>query len=110
MQQVGESDSTHTVARNLNRLTADSSWRRATGTALVGRLVDAALASLTTPPGAAGASRPWVSPAAARSCSTTTPATTTSAAAAPGVPAPAEAAVPAHRQRTAPARAAGRGR
>ncbi|MFI1651334.1 hypothetical protein ACH4XT_31010 [Streptomyces avidinii] len=49
MQQIRESDSTHTVARHLNRLTADTSWKQATGTALVGRLVDATLNALTTP-------------------------------------------------------------
>ncbi|MEY2274419.1 MULTISPECIES: hypothetical protein [Streptomyces] len=58
MQHLGESDSTHTVARDLNRPTVDSSWLQTTGTALVGRLVDVALASLTTPLGAAGTSGP----------------------------------------------------
>ncbi|WP_051782643.1 MULTISPECIES: hypothetical protein [unclassified Streptomyces] len=49
MQNIRESDSTHTVAQHLNRLTADTSWKQATGTALVGRLVDATLNALTTP-------------------------------------------------------------
>ncbi|MET9694692.1 hypothetical protein ABZY81_40915 [Streptomyces sp. NPDC006514] len=40
MQNIRESDSTHTVARHLHRLTADTSWKQATGTALAGRLVD----------------------------------------------------------------------
>ncbi|WP_234437819.1 hypothetical protein [Streptomyces sp. WM6368] len=68
--------------------------------------MDATLHSLTTPPSASPASesRLWVSPMAARSRSTTTP------TAAPGQPAPAEAAVPAHRQQTAPTKGAGRGR
>ncbi|WP_405786681.1 hypothetical protein OG753_00965 [Streptomyces sp. NBC_00029] len=107
MHKIGESEGTHVVAQHLNRLTADTSWNRATGRALVGRLVDATLHSLTTPPSAspASASRLWVSPMPARSRSTTTPAT-----AAPGQPAPAEAAVPAHRQQAAPAKRAGRGR
>ncbi|MFJ3520786.1 hypothetical protein [Streptomyces sp. NPDC090131] len=107
MQNIRESDSTHTVAQYLNRLTADTSWKQATGTALVGRLVDATLHSLTTPLTArpAPASRLWVSPMAARSRSTTTPTT-----AAPGQTAPAEAAVPAHRQQAAPTKGAGRGR
>ncbi|WP_328959540.1 hypothetical protein [Streptomyces virginiae] len=107
MQQIRASDSTHTVAQHLNRLTVYSSWKQATGTALVGRLVDATLHSLTTPLTAqpAPASRLWVSPMAARSRSTTTP-----TAAAPGQPAPAEAAVPAHRQQAAPTKGAGRGR
>ncbi|MFJ3833746.1 hypothetical protein ACIPWI_38260 [Streptomyces sp. NPDC090046] len=107
MQNIRESDSTHTVAQHLNRLTADTSWKQATGTALVGRLVDATLHALTTPLTArpAPASRLWVSPMEARSRSTTTPTT-----AAPGQPAPAEAAVPAHRQQAAPTKGAGRGR
>ncbi|WP_405785747.1 hypothetical protein [Streptomyces sp. NBC_01367] len=73
MQKIGESEGTHVVARHLNRLTADTSWKQATGTALVGRVVDAAHHSLTTPPSAspASVSRLWVSPMAARSRSTT---------------------------------------
>ncbi|MFB7207534.1 hypothetical protein ACFCZQ_35945, partial [Streptomyces virginiae] len=104
MQQLGEQDGTDTVAQHLNRLSADTSWQEATGSTLVGRLVDATLTSLTTPPGTPAAARPRVSPAAARSRSTTT-----SAAAAPGGLAPAAAAVPAHRQQAA-ARTAGRAR
>ncbi|MGW9155170.1 hypothetical protein [Streptomyces virginiae] len=50
------------------------------------------------------ASRLWVSPMAARSRSTPTPTM------APGQPAPAGAAVPAHRQQTMPTKGAGRGR
>ncbi|MFD6115774.1 hypothetical protein ACFWG0_37605 [Streptomyces yangpuensis] len=104
MQQLGEHHGTDTVAQHLDRLTTNTtSWQEATGPALVGRLVDATLTSLTTPPGTPAASRPRVSAAAARSRSITTP-----AAAAPGRPAPAEAAVPAHRQQAAPARGAGR--
>ncbi|WP_030852838.1 MULTISPECIES: hypothetical protein [Streptomyces] len=106
MQQLGEHHGTDTVAQHLNRLTTATSWQEATGSALVGRLVDATLTSLTTPPGAPAPSRPRVSAAAARSRSTTTP----TAAAAPGRPAPAEAAVPAHRQQAAPVRGAGRRR
>ncbi|MFD5624376.1 hypothetical protein [Streptomyces yangpuensis] len=51
MQQLGEYDGTGTVARHLNRLTSVASWQEATGTALVGRLVDATLTSLITQPG-----------------------------------------------------------
>ncbi|MEU9088207.1 hypothetical protein [Streptomyces sp. NPDC048357] len=58
MQNIGESDGTHTVAGHLNRLTADTSWQEASGTALVGRLVDATLASLTTPPSAVSGGAP----------------------------------------------------
>ncbi|MFI1948623.1 hypothetical protein ACH46F_32835 [Streptomyces virginiae] len=105
MQQLGEHHGTDTVAQHLNRLTTGTSWQEATGSALVGRLVDATLTSLTTPPGTPASSRPRVSAAAARSRSTTTP-----AGAAPGQPAPAEPAVPAHRQQAAPARTSGRGR
>ncbi len=69
--------------------------------------MDATLHSLTAPPSAPAAPVSWVrvSPAAARSRSTTKP-----AAAVPGQPAPTEAAVPAHRQQAAPAKGAGRAR
>ncbi|MBZ9593491.1 hypothetical protein K7B06_00005 [Streptomyces erythrochromogenes] len=103
MQQLGEHDGTDTVARHLDRLATGTSWKEVTGSALVGRLVDATLISLTTPPGAPDPSHPRVSPAAARSRSTTTPAAATAGTTAP-------AAVPAHRQQAAPARATGRGR
>ncbi|MFE5864188.1 hypothetical protein ACFQ77_27110 [Streptomyces virginiae] len=103
MQQLGERHSTDTVAQHPNRATTNTSWQEVTGSALVGRLVDATLTSLTTPTGTPAPARPRVSAAAARSRSTTTP-----AAAAPGRQAPAEAAVPVHRQQAAPARGAGR--
>ncbi|MEU5150028.1 hypothetical protein AB0G42_22950 [Streptomyces yangpuensis] len=94
MQQLGEHHGTATVAQHLGRLTTGTtSWQEATGPALVGRLVDATLTSLTTPPGTPGASRPRVSAAAARSRSRSR-STTMPAAAAPGRLAPAEAAVP----------------
>ncbi|MFE5720451.1 hypothetical protein [Streptomyces erythrochromogenes] len=67
MQQLGEQDGTDTVAQHLNRLTTSTSWQEATGTALVGRLVDATFTSPTTPPGAPALSRPRFSAAAARS-------------------------------------------
>ncbi|MCX5309210.1 hypothetical protein OG304_38270 [Streptomyces sp. NBC_00160] len=41
MQQLGEHHGTDTVAQHLNRLTTGTSWQEATGSALVGRLVDA---------------------------------------------------------------------
>ncbi|MFE5675514.1 hypothetical protein [Streptomyces erythrochromogenes] len=104
MQQLGETTGTNTVALHLNRLSTGTSWQEATGTALVGRLVDATLTSLTTLPGAPAAARPRVSAAAARFRSTTAP------GAAPGQLAPAEPAVPAHRQQAAPTRSQGRGR
>lgn len=107
MQNIHESDSTHTVAQHLNGLTADTSWKKATGTALVGRLVDATLHSLTTPltarpapafPGCGSLRwRPAPAPPPPHHCG-------------PGRPAPTEAAGPAHRQSAAPAKAAGRGR
>ncbi|MFD5065968.1 hypothetical protein ACFWNO_47870, partial [Streptomyces sp. NPDC058394] len=52
MQQLGERHGTDTVAQHLNRLTTGTAWQEVTGSALVGRLVDATLTSLTTPPGA----------------------------------------------------------
>ncbi|MFD3939716.1 hypothetical protein ACFWSF_32390 [Streptomyces sp. NPDC058611] len=95
------------LGAHLARLQADTGWKDGAASTTAGRLVDAALRSLTTPPfaPAAPASCVRVSPAAARSRSTTT-----SAAAAPGQLAPAVAAVPAHRQQAAPVRGAGRTR
>ncbi|MFD3762621.1 hypothetical protein [Streptomyces sp. NPDC058622] len=95
------------LGAHLARLQADTSFKDGPSSTTVGRLVDATLRSLTTPPStpAAPASRVRVSPAAARSRSTTIP-----AAAAGGQPTAAEAAVPAHRQPAAPARGAGRTR
>ncbi|MFF9011065.1 hypothetical protein ACF087_35490 [Streptomyces goshikiensis] len=106
MNQIRDQGGPALLGAHLARLKDDTSFKEASGAAAVGRLVDATLNSLTTPPSApaAPASRP-VSPTAARSRSTTTP-----AAAAPGQPAPAEAAVPAHRQQAGPARGAGRTR
>ncbi|MYV73121.1 hypothetical protein GT352_04020 [Streptomyces sp. SID1046] len=40
MQNIREKEG-HSVARYLNRTTADTFWKRDTGTALAGRLVDA---------------------------------------------------------------------
>ncbi|WP_392900421.1 hypothetical protein [Streptomyces sp. LN699] len=107
MDQIRDQGGTGLLASHLARLGTDTSWKEVSGSTTAGRLVDATLHSLTTPPSipAAPASRVRVSPAAARSRSTTTP-----AAAAPGQQAPTEAAVPAHRQQTAPARGAGRTR
>ncbi|MCX4547163.1 hypothetical protein [Streptomyces sp. NBC_01565] len=107
MDQIRDQGGTGLLAAHLARLQADTTWKDGPSSTTVGRLVDATLHSLTTPPSAppAPASRVRVSPTAARSRSTTTP-----AAAAPGQQAPTEAAVPAHRQQTAPARGAGRSR
>ncbi|GAA3386290.1 hypothetical protein GCM10017750_68500 [Streptomyces racemochromogenes] len=94
-------------AAHLVRLGADTTWQDGPSSTTGGRLVEATLHSLTTPPSApaAPASRVRASPTAARSRSTTMP-----AAAASGQQAPTEAAVPAHRQQTAPARGARRRR
>nr|WSX47524.1 hypothetical protein OG409_00070 [Streptomyces sp. NBC_00974]WSX54332.1 hypothetical protein OG409_38840 [Streptomyces sp. NBC_00974] len=107
MDQIRDQGGTGLLGAHLARLQADTSWKDGPSSTTVGRLVDATLHSLTTPPSAPAApvSRVRVSPTAARSRSTTTP-----AAAAPGQQAPTEAAVPAHRQQTAPARGAGRTR
>ncbi|MFJ9080671.1 hypothetical protein ACIRO3_36360 [Streptomyces sp. NPDC102278] len=107
MDQIRDQGGTGLLAAHLARLKADATWKDGPSSTTVGRLVDATLHSLTTPPSAppAPASRVRVSPTAARSRSTTTP-----AAAAPGQQAPTEAAVPAHRQQSAPARGAGRTR
>ncbi|MEU6299268.1 hypothetical protein [Streptomyces erythrochromogenes] len=59
MQQLGEHHGTDAVAQHLGRLTTGTtSWQEATGPALVGRLVDATLTSLTTPPGTPAPARP----------------------------------------------------
>ncbi|MFE9637159.1 hypothetical protein [Streptomyces sp. NPDC006463] len=100
---MGENDGAKAVAGQLARLATDTSWKEASGSALVGRLVDATLYSLAVPPLAPAASGVRVSPAAARSRPTTTP-----AGAALGQPAPAEPAVPVHRRAAAPG--AGRAR
>nr|WSW57142.1 hypothetical protein OG513_00150 [Streptomyces sp. NBC_00998] len=107
MDRIRDQGGTGLLAAHLTRLGTDATWKDGPSSTTVGRLVDATLHSLTTPPStpAAPASRVRVSPTAARSRSTTTP-----AAAAPGQQAPTEAAVPAHRQQTAPARGAGRTR
>ncbi|MFI1653264.1 hypothetical protein ACH4XT_40975 [Streptomyces avidinii] len=107
MNQIRDQGGPALLGAHLARLKADTSWKDGPASTTVGRLVDATLYSLTTPPSApaAPASRGRVSPTAARSRSTTTP-----AAAAPGQQAPTEAAIPAHRQQAAPARGAGRTR
>ncbi|WKV76606.1 hypothetical protein AW27_033670 (plasmid) [Streptomyces sp. PCS3-D2] len=62
MQRLGEQDGVDTVARHLNCRTVGASWMEATGTAVVGCLVEAILTCLTTRP----AFRPRVSATAAR--------------------------------------------
>ncbi|WP_299542450.1 hypothetical protein [uncultured Streptomyces sp.] len=103
----GEQD----LRARLKTLADHPAWKQGPASGLTGRLLAATLTALTTPPGTP-ATGPRVSPAAARSRSTTTAAALTPAAdRAPA--APAEAAVPAHRQqraRPAPARRTGRGR
>ncbi|MEJ8645394.1 hypothetical protein WKI68_37610 [Streptomyces sp. MS1.HAVA.3] len=107
MDQIRDHGGSGLLAAHLARLGDNTAWKDGPSSTTVGRLVDATLHSLTTPPStsATPASRVRVSPAAARSRSTTTP-----AAAAPGQPAPAEAAIPAHRRQAAPAKGAGRTR
>ncbi|MGW6691639.1 hypothetical protein [Streptomyces sp. NPDC054961] len=107
MNQIRDHGGTGLLAAHLARLGDNTTWKDGPSSTSVGRLVNATLHSLTTPPStpAAPASRVGVSPTAARSRSTATP-----AAAAPGQLAPTEAAVPAHRQQTVPARGAGRAR
>ncbi|MFD3723050.1 hypothetical protein [Streptomyces sp. NPDC058674] len=107
MDRICDQGGTGLLAAHLARLGENTTWKDGPSSTTVGRLVDATLHALTTPPStpAAPASRVRVSPTAARSRSTTTP-----AAAAPGQQAPTEAAVPAHRQQAAPARGAGHAR
>ncbi|MFJ9344816.1 hypothetical protein ACIRP0_36880 [Streptomyces sp. NPDC101733] len=109
MNQIREQGGPALLGAHLVRLKDDTSFKEASGSAAVGRLVDATLNSLTTPPSEPAVRsspvRVRVSAAAARSRSTTTP-----AAAAPGQQSPTEAAVPAHRQQAGPAKSAGRAR
>ncbi|MEW2372602.1 hypothetical protein AB0940_25020 [Streptomyces sp. NPDC006656] len=91
MDQIRDQGGTGLLAAHLARLKAETTWKDGPSSTTGGRLVNATLHSLTTPPSAsaAHASRVRASPTAARSRSTTTP-----AAAAPGQQAPTEAAVP----------------
>ncbi|MFJ1869463.1 hypothetical protein ACIOD1_33245 [Streptomyces sp. NPDC088097] len=91
MDRIRDQGGTGLLAAHLARLGTDTSWKDGRSSTMVGRLVDATLHSLTTPPSApaAPASRDRVSPTAARSCSTTPP-----AAPAPGQQVPTEAAFP----------------
>ncbi|MFB7058978.1 hypothetical protein ACFCXT_38375 [Streptomyces vinaceus] len=80
----------------------DPAWEQGPPGELAVRMVGATLRALTVPPGAPVPDGPRVSATAARSRSTTAP-----AGAAPGRAAPAEAAVPAHRQAAGPAKGSG---
>ncbi|MFI5985158.1 hypothetical protein ACIBEA_30355 [Streptomyces sp. NPDC051555] len=111
MNQIREQGGPALLGAHLARLKDDTSFTEASGAAAVGRLVDATLHSLTTPPSEppapASPARIRVSAAAARSRSTITATAATGQAGA----APAEPALPAHRQQTAgPVRTSGRGR
>ncbi|MFD7555498.1 hypothetical protein ACFV9E_13320 [Streptomyces sp. NPDC059835] len=75
-----------------------TAWQQGSPGELAGRMVGATLRALTAPPGVPVPDGPRVSASAARSRSTTTP-----TGAAPGLAAPVEPAVPAHRQQTDPA-------
>ncbi|MEU3726556.1 hypothetical protein [Streptomyces sp. NPDC031705] len=78
MNQIRDQGGPALLGAHLARLKDDTSFKEASGAAAVGRLVDATLNSLTTPPSEppapASPVRIRVSPAAARSRSTTTPA------------------------------------
>ncbi|MFJ3914462.1 hypothetical protein [Streptomyces vinaceus] len=82
----------------------NGAWEQGPPGELAGRMVGQVLRALTTPPGAPVPDGPRASATAARSRSTTTP------GAAPGQGAPAEPAVPAHRQVAVPAKGSGRRR
>ncbi|MEV6957301.1 hypothetical protein [Streptomyces sp. NPDC051183] len=79
-------------------LVENPDWHLGPPSGLAGRLVVSTLRALTTPPGTPVPDGPRVSATAARSRSTTPAGTAT------GQAAPAEPAVPAHRQQAAPAR------
>lgn len=76
MDRIRDQGGAGVLAAHLARLKADTAWMDGPFSTTVGRLVDATLHCLTTPPlvSAAPESRVRVSPAAARSRSTTTPA------------------------------------
>ncbi|MFJ8010970.1 hypothetical protein [Streptomyces sp. NPDC096339] len=105
MHRIGESDGPPAVGRHLAGLADETAWNAGPPGELAGRLVGAMPRVLTAQPGTPLPEGHRVSAGAARSRSTTTP-----TGAAPGQAAPAERAVPAHRQQPAPAKAAGRGR
>ncbi|MEU8502095.1 hypothetical protein AB0C86_36080 [Streptomyces lavendulae] len=114
MNRIREEGGPALLGAYLARLNDDTSFKEASGTAAVGRLVDAALNPLTTPPSErpapASPVRIRVSAAAARSRSATTP-----AAAAPGQQAPdsrprRRPRSPPPRQQAGPARGTGRTR
>ncbi|MFI5867467.1 hypothetical protein [Streptomyces sp. NPDC051546] len=104
MQQLGDGQGQKVLGAHLARLGTDTAWKQGPASGLVGRLVEQTHHALTAPlPGPV--SRVRVSPGAARRRSTTT-----SGGTAPGQPAPADAAVRAHRQQAAPAKGTGRTR
>ncbi len=76
MDRIRDQGGPALLGARLARLQADTGWKDGPTSTTAGRLVDATLRSLTTPPSApaAPASRVRVFPAAARSRSTTTPA------------------------------------
>ncbi|MFI8007870.1 hypothetical protein [Streptomyces sp. NPDC086010] len=100
MSPHGEAD----LRTRLKTLTDDPAWKQGPASELTGRLVAATLTALTIPPGTPGPTGPRVSVAAARARSTTM------TGPAPRQPAPAEPAVPAHRQQPTPARRQRHGR
>ncbi|MER5966780.1 hypothetical protein [Streptomyces sp. NPDC002057] len=106
MNHIHDQGGTTLLTAHLTRLTTDTTWQDGPPSTTTGRLIDATLNSLTTPPStpATPASRSRVSPTTARSRSTTTPTTT------PGQPAPTQTALPAHRQQTTPAKTTARTR
>ncbi|MEV7511769.1 hypothetical protein AB0O57_27825 [Streptomyces sp. NPDC091201] len=107
MNEIREQGGPAFLGGRLARLKDGTSFKEASGAAAVGRLVDATLNSLTTPPEMppAPASPVRIRVSAAAACFRSA---TTSAAAAPGQQAPTEAAVPAHRRQAGPGRGAGR--
>ncbi|MGW1643170.1 hypothetical protein [Streptomyces lavendulae] len=104
MQQLGDGQGQKVLGAHLARLGTDTSWKQGPASALAGRLVEQTHHALTAPPGPVSRVR-GVSPGAARSRSATV-----SGEAAPGRPAPAEAAVPAHRQAASRVKGTGRSR
>ncbi|MEU7729379.1 hypothetical protein AB0B78_29720 [Streptomyces sp. NPDC040724] len=66
-QQICEDGGLDVIAAHLARPSTDTAWKKATGATVPGRIVDANLAFLTTPPSAPAPSRPLISPTASRS-------------------------------------------
>ncbi|WP_435972230.1 hypothetical protein [Streptomyces sp. Qhu_M48] len=104
MNQIHDQGGTTLFTAHLARLTTDTTWQDGPPSTTAGRLVDATLHSLTTPPSPPDHAH---TPKPRRTDSRPAPAPPTTPT---GQQAPTQAALPAQRQHTAPAKSAGRTR